>query len=53
MNKIKDLNLDKTFPKEGELFDRLTELIDEYAGEISLVSVLGILELKKQSLILE
>ena len=51
MNKVIDLNLIKTFPKEGELMDKLTVLIDEYAGELSLVSVIGILELKKQCML--
>ena len=41
------MNKPKTFTKEGELMDRLTMLIDEYAGELSLVSVLGILQLKQ------
>ena len=45
--KILNMNKPKTFTKEGELMDRLTMLIDEYAGELSLVSVLGILQLKQ------
>tara|TARA_R110000772_G_scaffold26061_1_gene67486 strand:- start:2565 stop:2741 length:177 start_codon:yes stop_codon:yes gene_type:complete len=44
---ILNMNKPKTFTKEGELMDRLTALIDEYAGELSLVSVLGILQLKQ------
>ena len=41
----------KTFPKEGELMERLTSLIDEYAGELSLVAVVGVLEMKKQGML--
>ena len=43
------LKLDKPkvvdYPKEGELAQRITDLIDEYAGELSTVSVIGILTL--------
>ncbi len=45
---IISLNKEKVFTKEGELMDRLSILIDEYAGELSMVAVIGILELKKQ-----
>ena len=48
---IKNLEIPAKFPKEGELMDRMTRLIDEYAGELSLVSVLGVLCLKQQELI--
>ena len=48
---VKSLNQEKTYPKSGELMARLSDLIDEYAGDLSLVSVIGILELKKQCLI--
>ena len=53
MNKENILNMgkEKKFPKEGELMDRLELLIDEYAGELSLVAVIGILEMKKTALI--
>jgi len=47
MNNIKDLNKEKTFSKEGELSKRIGDLISEYDGELSLVSVMGILDLKK------
>lgn len=33
------------YPKEGELAQRMADLIDEYAGELSTVSVIGILTL--------
>ena len=51
MSSIKHLNKEKKFSKEGELMDRLGILIAEYDGELSLVSVLGILELKKHCMI--
>ena len=50
-SKVLDMNKPKTFNKEGELMDRLEILIDEYAGELSLVAVLGVLELKKHCMI--
>jgi len=34
-------------PVSGEMFDRICSLISEYAGEVSIVSVLGVLELVK------
>jgi len=51
MDNIKSLNKKKVFSREGELMDRLEILIDEYAGELSLVAVLGVLELKKHCMI--
>ena len=42
-NKIKD----KEYPKEQELYDRLVSLAHEYDGELSIVSVVGILDLVK------
>jgi hypothetical protein len=47
MNNVTSMNKDKVFSKEGELMERLNILIAEYDGEVSFVSVLGILELKK------
>ena len=35
------------FSKEQELYSRLHDLIHEYDGEISLVAVLGVLDLAK------
>ncbi len=35
------------YPKEGELHSRIMDLIKEYVGEISTVSVLGVLDLAK------
>ena len=51
MDNVKQLNKEKVFSKEGELSERISNLISEYDGELSLVSVLGILELKKLYLI--
>ena len=47
MNNIKNLNKEKIFSKEAELSKRIGDLISEYDGELSLVSVMGILDLKK------
>lgn len=40
----------KKFTAEGELFQELIEKIHERDGEISLVSVLGVLELVKDQI---
>lgn len=42
---------ENTYPKEQERADRLDDLIHEYDGELSLVAVLGVLALTKESLI--
>ena len=47
MGNINSLNKEKVFSKEAELSGRIGNLISEYDGELSLVSVLGILDLKK------
>lgn len=47
MTNVTSMNKDKVFSKEGELMERLNVLIAEYDGELSFVSTLGILELKK------
>jgi len=47
MSNIESLNKEKKFSKEGELMGRISALIAEYNGELSLVSVIGILDLKK------
>ena len=46
MSNVTNLGTDLKFPKEGELASRLSKLIDEYAGEISMVGMLGILRLE-------
>jgi len=51
MNNVSSLNKEKAFSKEGELSQRMNDLIAEYDGEISLVSVLGILDLKKMEMV--
>ena len=53
MSNIKSLNKEKVFTKEAELIGRITDLICEYNNELSLVAVIGILELKKQELIFD
>lgn len=47
MENIIDLKMKKTFPREAELYQQLIEVIDGYAGELSLVAVLGVLDLVK------
>jgi len=47
MSNVKSLNKEKTFSKEAELSERINALISEYDGELSLVSVFGILDLIK------
>ena len=46
MNNISNLGKEKTFSQEQELSDRINDLISEYNGDLSLVSVMGILALK-------
>lgn len=46
MSNIKSLGQEKTFSQEQELSDRINDLIAEYNGELSLVSVMGVLMLK-------
>jgi hypothetical protein len=43
---ISHLNKDPSFPRQGELAGRITDLIDEYSGELSLAGILGILKLE-------
>lgn len=46
MRNVESLNKDLTFPKQGELAGRISTLIDEYSGELSLAGILGILKLE-------
>lgn len=39
------------YPKEGELCDRILNLIYEYEGEMSTVSAVGVLDLVKKKLL--
>ena len=47
MSNVTELNKQKVFTKEQELYSRLQDLIHEYDGEISLVAVIGVLDLLK------
>lgn len=47
MDNILELPVAPKFSKEQELYSRLQDLIHEYDGEISLVAVLGVLDLAK------
>ena len=51
MTNVIKLDKNKRFPKELELSIRLGKLVHEYDEELSLVAVLGILELAKNSII--
>ncbi len=55
MAEIKEFNKKATcdFPKENELLQRMMKLVHEYDHEISIASVIGILELAKDNLIQE
>jgi len=46
MGNITELGKEKVFSQEQELSDRMNDLIAEYNGDLSLVSVMGILALK-------
>lgn len=53
MDNVKDFNKDKDrpYPIESELAKRLDSLIHEYDGEVSLVAVIGVLDMKKHELL--
>lgn len=51
MNKVIDLGVKKTFPVSAEIIERLSAVIHEYDGEVSLCEAIGILEILKMSLI--
>jgi len=46
MVNVKSLGKEKTFSQEQELSDRINDLIHEYNGDLSVVSVMGVLALK-------
>ncbi|GAS72852.1 hypothetical protein NGUA41_00857 [Salmonella enterica] len=50
---VVDLGKEKKFPITQELFDRLSGVVHEYDGDISLCEALGTLELLKSVLISE
>lgn len=49
--KIVKLPVDKKFQANGELSNRMIELIHEYDGEISLAEAIGVIEIVKLTLI--
>ena len=51
MATVIDISKEKKFPVSGEIIKRLSDVIHEYDGEISLCEAIGILELLKLSLI--
>lgn len=51
MASVVDLGKEKKFPITQELFDRLSDVVHEYDGDISLCEALGTLELLKADLI--
>ncbi|MDM3071450.1 hypothetical protein [Citrobacter sp. Cf224] len=53
MTSVVDLGKEKKFPITQELFDRLSDVVHEYDGDISLCEALGTLELLKSVLISE
>ena len=53
MNNITKIESDNPFPREGELADRMNNLIDEYADELSSVAVVGVLETIKSEIVLD
>lgn len=44
---VTELDTGRPYPKESELADRLEKLCHEYDGELSVVAVIGALELVK------
>ena len=46
-----DIESLRPYPKESELSKRLDKLIHEYDGELSIVSVIGVLDMLKFELI--
>lgn len=51
MSNVKSIPVQKQFKAEQELFNALQNKIHEYDGILSVVAVLGVLELCKQSVI--
>lgn len=47
MENVVSIGKEKVFAKEAELYKRIEAVIDDYAGELSLVAVLGVLDLAK------
>lgn len=53
MSNVKSIPVQKQFKAEQELFESLQHKIHEYDGVLSVVAVIGVLELCKQSLMVE
>ncbi|EPQ3347116.1 hypothetical protein P7U51_004451 [Citrobacter freundii] len=53
MASIVDLGKEKKFPITQELFNKLSDVVHEYDGDISLCEALGTLEILKSVLISE
>lgn len=51
MSNVKNIPVQKQFKAEQELFESLQDKIHEYDGVLSVVAVIGVLELCKQSVI--
>ena len=53
MGEIKSFDKPKhsDYPKEGELLDRIIDLVHEYDGEMSLAAATGILDMARALLI--
>lgn len=49
--KLVSLPVQKTYQVEQELHDKLLAVVREYDGQVSLVSVLGILEVLKSTIV--
>lgn len=50
-DKVTRLPVTPQFAKEAELHQRLLEVIGDYAGDLSLVATIGVLELIKLKII--
>jgi hypothetical protein len=48
---VKTMKVDKHYAVEGEMAKRITELVFEYAGQVSTVAAIGVLELVKNGLL--
>lgn len=55
MSNVHELGLEKKFPINGELYDDIVNVIsnEKYEGQISLVELIGVLELIKYNILEE
>lgn len=51
MGNIRTLDPQRRSSKEKEMMQRLTDVVNDYRGELPLISVLGMLELLKVDLV--